>query len=295
MQTYYKFSEEEWYKSIQTFTQNAFLFVDNADRILADRRMAMAAVPVSNGIAYMGGFGPSILAVFLDWWLESGPDCVRTDEDGNEALTWRFAGSPLSGMNSRRCVYRDGRTAPISHGNFSAVWHSFSEVCKKYREEKRNTTDAFTIEEVVSILKHGATDEVSILQARLEVQKEKNARIQDALKQVSDERDELYKRYESLYTQHHLEGLKSFRRDLINYNREIGHAVQDVNLEQSALRKEFHEGKHSIEEHKSRMMQLKDRRIALEQKLAEFRQEGIDRLAGHDQCNVDIVKSFLRR
>ena len=93
----------EYRHSRDCFLQNAFLFLDNAERILGDPRMAMARVSVSNGLAYMGAFPTANLGTYLDWWLNSGLEEILHDNEGRKALTWSVSGSPLSGMNSCSC------------------------------------------------------------------------------------------------------------------------------------------------------------------------------------------------
>lgn len=140
-------------KHRQSFTDNAFLFLDNAERILADRRMALAPVDVGSGLAYTGTglFRGATLGVYLEWW-RSGACTNTTDREGREALTFCISGSPLSGMNSCSCVYRDGSIATIAHPHFADVWHSFVAINRRYADVNRD--GAFSIEEVVEMLQN---------------------------------------------------------------------------------------------------------------------------------------------
>lgn len=135
----------------QYFAEHAFLFFDNAERILADPRMALASVDVGNGLAYTGtaAFQGATLGVYLEWWL-SGCCPNTVDREGREALTFFISGSPLSGANSCSCVYRDGTIATIAHYPFPPVWRSFALVNRRYADVSRE--GAMSIEEVVEAL-----------------------------------------------------------------------------------------------------------------------------------------------
>jgi len=88
------------------FAKHAFFFLEKADEIFSDSRMFLAPVPVTNGLAYTGTFEQATLGIYIEWWLNCKED-VRHDSDGNDALTFKISGSPLSGANACLCVSRD--------------------------------------------------------------------------------------------------------------------------------------------------------------------------------------------
>lgn len=137
----------------QLFLDNAFYFLNNADKIFSDSRMFLAPVPIQSGIAYTGtsGFHNPTLGVYLEWWLNCETD-VTKDKKGRDALTYYIAGSPLSGMNHCACVYPDGKSKDISHYPFREVWSTFMKINNRYSESKAQY-EAYTLEEVVNILK----------------------------------------------------------------------------------------------------------------------------------------------
>lgn len=145
---------QEIIKLRQYLARYGFLFFDNAERILADRRMALASVDVGNGLAYTGTalFRGATLGVYVEWW-RAGACANTTDREGREALTYFIAGSPLSGINRCSCVYRDGTTASIEHKGFLDFWQSFAEINRRYASVDRD--GAYSLEEVVEALQHG--------------------------------------------------------------------------------------------------------------------------------------------
>lgn len=140
--------------STDLFVQNAFLFYRNADKILSDSKLFLTPVLVSNGLFYTGtsGFCNPTLGIYVEWWLGCESP-ITQDLDDNEALTWFFAGSPLSGSNKCRCVYPDGSTKEISHKKFLPIWSSFNAINTRYTEAKQRF-ESYSLEEAIAMLKN---------------------------------------------------------------------------------------------------------------------------------------------
>lgn len=136
------------------FLKNAFFFLDHTHIIMQDSRMFLAPVEINSGLAYTGenGFKSPTLGIYLEWWLTANCD-VRHDGNGREALTYRIAGSPLSGCNRCSCVYADGTTATIIHPSFANIWRSFVGVNRRYNEAKQ-IYESYTLQEVYKKLTH---------------------------------------------------------------------------------------------------------------------------------------------
>ena len=62
--------EEEKEELKKLFIENAFLFLENRERILCDSRMFLSPVPIQSGLAYSGtsGFHRPTLGIYLEWW-----------------------------------------------------------------------------------------------------------------------------------------------------------------------------------------------------------------------------------
>lgn len=282
----------EYLHSRNCFLNNAFLFLDNAERILGDSRMSMARVSVSNGLAYVGAFPLANLGTYLDWWLNSGMEEILHDKEGRKALTWLFNGSPLTGMNSCSCVYPDGSIATISHGCFARIRKTFSEASKRHRIDE--TIEPFSFEDVAEILKTNATTEEDILRARLTVQQRANSRLRFHLNQVIGEYMDVSNRYESMCLKYHKDELASFRDDLHRHMTETEKALQAIALEVTASRKEFRKGQKSKEEHTLLMRELNQRRSELKCQLAKFKEENIARLTANGELTKELIESYLQ-
>lgn len=282
----------EYRHSKECFLQNAFLFLDNAERILGDPRMSTAMVSVSNGLMYSGAFPTATLGTYLDWWMNSGLEEIRFDKEGRKALTWHIAGSPLSGMNSCSCVYPDGTTAVICHNSFCTVWRTFTDAIKRNRKEE-GTAEAFSIEEVAEILKTNATTEEEILLARLKVQQSANSRLRFNLNLIFGKYQDARNRYESICLKHYEDELSAFRSDLLRLTSETGKALQDIAVEVAASRKKYREGTKSKEDHTKLMAELNKRRSETERQLAKFKADGIARLTSNGELTKELIESYI--
>ena len=136
------------------FFQNAFYLYEHREVILSDSRMFLTPLPFKNNLAYTGtsGLNSATLGVYLEWW-EACEKTVLKDKDGTvRALTYFFAGSPLSGANHCSAVRRDGKTEGVQFSPFSEIWGSFGKINARYTEAKQRY-QAYTLEETLAILK----------------------------------------------------------------------------------------------------------------------------------------------
>lgn len=134
------------------FLNNAFLFLQNKDRIMSDSRMFLCPIPIQNGLAYTGtaGFNHPTLGVYLEWWL-SFEKATILKEDKTEWLVYFISGSPLSGANKCGIVNEKGDIESETLCPFSLVWRSFTSINKRY-DEAKSLYQAYTLEEVVKKL-----------------------------------------------------------------------------------------------------------------------------------------------
>jgi hypothetical protein len=144
--------EEKDERQKDLFLKNAFFFVENRERILADSRMFLAHVPMQSGLMYTGisGFIRPTLGIYLQWW-ETCQSAVYTNAENEKMLIFRLSGSPLSGTNSCRAVNSAGKDEKVALTKFCEAWTSFYKINTSYTEAK-NRFEAYTIEEVVNIL-----------------------------------------------------------------------------------------------------------------------------------------------
>lgn len=143
----------EWEK---LFLTESFFLYENRDRILSDRRMSLTPTPFKNGLAYTGssGLGDATLGVYLEWWGTCKRSVIKYDGEVL-GLTYRIAGSPLSGSNSCSAVNREGRTFTVRFiSPFSDIWSSFMSINSRYADIKKHyPASVYTLEETIAKLK----------------------------------------------------------------------------------------------------------------------------------------------
>lgn len=128
---------EETKRLQELFCKHAFLFLRNAETILADPRMANCVVPFRNGTAQTGVFPCHTLGTCLEWW-QTSEYATHFADDGRRALTYKFTGSLLSGVNTCYRVYEDGTTERFGNKELVNMCRSFLPICKRYYDKKEN-------------------------------------------------------------------------------------------------------------------------------------------------------------
>lgn len=141
---------EETKRLQDLFCKHAFLFLRNADTILADPQMAYCIAPFQNGTAQTGAFPCHTLGVYLEWWL-SGNLATHIAEDGRQALIYKFAGSLLSGVNICYRVFEDGTTERFSCKALINLCRSFSPISKRY-SDRRDEVVPYSLDEVIELI-----------------------------------------------------------------------------------------------------------------------------------------------
>ena len=136
----------------KSFAESAWLLFENRERILADPRMANVPIDMQNCLAYFGSkaFEGATIGAYLEWW--NGELGHRTDKLSEPFLVVRIAGSPLSGMNKCQIVKQNGEQNEVCLDRFPSMWHSLSNLCRKYRESTYDGT-FLTLEQVLLMLR----------------------------------------------------------------------------------------------------------------------------------------------
>lgn len=150
-------SSEEQLRQEKMFADNAFLLLANYRRIFSDSRMFLAPVYVRSGLAYSGYLPILTVGGYIELWLNC-PVSARFEEDGRMSLVWFVSGSPLSGRNACSFVNEDGDRRTVEIGKFYELRTAFAKIANYYGDAKEKY-EAYTLEEVVEILKKETSDE----------------------------------------------------------------------------------------------------------------------------------------
>ena len=146
--------EERIKKERDLLTHNLHLLYEHRKEILSNPKMFFTPVSVGHNLAYSGrsGFENPTLGIVLEW-LERCPYAKDIDANGEVALLYWLAGSPLSGCNKCSFISKDGTTSThpirVARG-FWCSWRAFMRINRKYAEQKK-TAEAYTLEEVINL------------------------------------------------------------------------------------------------------------------------------------------------
>lgn len=180
------------------FTDNAFIFLANRERILLDKRLFYAPVEVSRELAYIGNFEPMTLGEYVEWWHEC-PWSVHFDDDDRISLVWYVSEGP--GKYDNRCLAVDekGEMNMFSVSTSQPLRSGLFNVIQRHKQDVRPQV-VYSLQEAVVVLS-GKILEQEIYTNRLKefCQHVKKALLEDedryakAVKQVSDYKKKWYK------------------------------------------------------------------------------------------------------
>lgn len=150
----YRQEEERIKAQRELLTSNLHLLYAHRKEILNDPMMFFTPVEVGHNLAYSGrsGFEHPTLGIVMEW-LDRCPYAKDIDSNGEVALLFWLAGSPLSGSNKCSFISKDGTTSThpirVARG-FWCSWRAFMRINRKYTEEKK-TAKAYNLKEVIQI------------------------------------------------------------------------------------------------------------------------------------------------
>lgn len=194
------------------FYKHAFLFYRNAHRILSDSRMFLAPVSIQP-------FYHEIpLGAYVELWLNCGLDLTK-DNQGRDAITCTFAGSPCSGCNRCTCVYPDGHVARITHGGFISIYGLFQQIRGRYKEAK-GKYQAYTLQQVADMLMAAGETRESELGTQLEIAKANAHRQTRRFENLEKQYQKLEEKYHDLVMIHHKADLEAFREEYLAKKRQ---------------------------------------------------------------------------
>lgn len=255
------------------FIQHAFFFLANADRILQDERMAASPIDMGNNLAYLGrnGLAGATLGVYLQWWIDNRT--ARHDGEGRDALTYFFAGSPLSGQNSCRCVYPDGTTAKLVHREFLPLWSSFI----KLNKQPKPTCTPYSIAQVHDMLQaEGRTATAShdtehlLWEAKVRDLVRQHQQLQDSYDAMNRENRRLRDDYAAVCMKLHRDVLTPLVDEYRHMQAEALKQAEELMAHRCDLRKKHREGHLADKEFQQAMMQVQRQLRKVKEFLADF-------------------------
>ena len=286
-------SEEEKEKDRKLFLDNAFLFLQHRDRIMADSRMFLCPVPIQSGLAYTGtsGFYRPTLGVYLEWWLncENASICKN---DETKWLVYHIAGSPLSGSNHCGIVNESGKTKSESFSSFSSLWPSFMRINSRF-DEAKSLYQAYTLEEVVKILKEEGRTKIDdkgihILFLKIALRK-KHIELTKKIEYYEGEIDKLkFQLFSS-----HRAGLEAIMAVYKEKEEKKKKREDEINAECKELYRQLKSGEIDNKQYQKQLTPLKKEREHNKYLLEDYRREALNELFPDMRYTLDDAERFF--
>lgn len=282
-------------QDLRFFLDHAFDFFKNADRIFQDSRMFLAPVPTHCGLYYTGtsGFQHPTLGIYLEWWIKNEGDITK-DTEGNDALTYFFAGSPMSGTNSCKCVYPDGTVKVFSHKSFLLIWRSFMNINTKYTEAKQRH-EVYSLQEVWEILSSIEQSEASVLATKLMIQEGREKRLKEQLSALRNRYDELYQKFYKICLKHYQKDLDDFRDEYNRRKRETGNELKAIRDQRRKLKSQLKQGALDGKTYQKLLYPLNQKTKWMENQLGIFKGNIISNFLQSDDITYSMIVDYLHK
>ena len=135
------------------FIEYAHYLLGHKERILHDSRMLLCPIDFNSGMTFadLSVFQRPTLGVYLQWWSVYGG--TWTNEQGQEGLICKLAGSGLTGANCCTIVYEDGSVAKkVCINYFKDRAKTFVRINRAYTNAKERY-EYHCLDKVINILK----------------------------------------------------------------------------------------------------------------------------------------------
>lgn len=137
---------EETRLILNEFKESAWLFINNAERIMCDSRMFLTPI-------YTQSFSPFFksrprIGTFLEWWLHY-PQYSR---DGHGNPIYCISGNPMTGSHACYVIDPDGNSRKVSEKSLLPILTSFGKVNSLYKDAKL-TCEHYEMQDVIRMLK----------------------------------------------------------------------------------------------------------------------------------------------
>jgi len=272
---------QTWGSFEKIFSENVFLFLANADLIFSDSRMFLAQANVHSGMAYSGPFKQACLGAFLEWWIYFH----RFSIDKKGRPIWFLSGSPLSGCHACRTVDENGQSHKADlQSSFITTCKSFVGTCKDYREAQQYC-QAFTIEEVIEILK--GKDSLAS-KARIHTMME-YFKMDNEIQSLRHEVEDWQKRYSSvtdrlqhlLFEKYHSE-LTEYHNKCLNLETIADLKKEYYKQQRIESRRELKAGRITPQQHQKHITPLRKEAEEAEREWSFFSRERLAEILGDD-------------
>lgn len=287
--------EDEEKELERLFLSNAFVLLDNRERILSDSRMFLCPLPIRNGLAYTGtsGFHHPTLGIYIEFWLHCPAATVMKD-NGEKWLLWHIAGSPLSGSNRCSLVNSQGEWKCEQVSSFSGIWRPFMEINSRYNEAK-SKYDAYTLRRVLSILdSEGKTVNYKNQEHVFFLEQTIND-LKRCIYSLQGYANHILKKYHNALLKYNRDKLKSFLEEYDRRKNILNQRLEEIQQERIILRKRMKSNEIDHKEYQKLWMPLGREKRKKIWELDWFATDTLITLLGYERITLEEVREFLEK
>ena len=224
------------------FTDNAFVFLENWERVFSDSRIFLCPLPVHSGLAYTGtgGFRNPTLGVYIEFWKNCYAANIM-EKDGKKWLLWHMAGSPLSGSNKCGLVNPQGERKCQSITPFRGAWQPFIRINKRY-DEAKSKYQAYTIREVLEIFENEGRTVAYRKSMQIHFLQQEINRLRQEVENWKKYNSHLYNEFRDYLFKTKRGELRAFYAEYLAKEKEVNLRVEEIMRQRVILRLRMKEG-----------------------------------------------------
>jgi len=277
----------------KAFLENAFLFLENRERILSDSRMFLCPVPVASGLAFTGtsGFRHPTLGIYLEWW-EHCANANIMEKDGKKWLVYHLAGSPLSGSNRCGIVNRKGETKPQKIFGFFDLWTTFQKINCRY-DEAKSKYRAYSLREVLDIFQKEGRTVVYKKDIYIYFWEQENKKLRQEVENRKNYAFHIYQRYRDYMLYSKRAELEAFFTEYQNKSEEMTNQLREIHRKRMGLRKQMREGVIDNLQYQRLWMPINKEKKEIMAEVIRFERDTLRGMFPDFTVSVSDVKQFL--
>ena len=286
--------EDEEKELERLFLSNAFVLLDNRERILSDSRMFLCPLPIRNGLAYTGtsGFHHPTLGIYIEFWLHCPAATVMKD-NGEKWLLWHIAGSPLSGSNRCSLVNSQGEWKCEQVSSFSGIWRPFMEINSRY-DEAKSKYDAYTLRQVLSILENEGTKVAYEKSTHIFFLEQTIKKLKKEIHDLRRDSNRLYGKYRYHLLNEKRSELEAFFTEYQAKREDMRNKLDEIQVQRMKLRKQMREGEIDHLQYQRLWMPIHKEKNNIQADLRMYEMETLHEIVPDFFVSAYDVEQFLK-
>ena len=277
------------------FLDNAFVLLNNRERILSDSRMFLCPLPIRNGLAYTGtsGFHHPTLGIYIEFWLNC-PAATIMKENREKWLLWHISGSPLSGSNRCSLVNPQGETTCEQVRSFKDIWPPFMEINTRY-DEAKSMYDAYTLRQVLSIFENEGIKVAYKKNTNLFFLEQANKELKRSIRSLKAYTEHLYTKLHKALLELKCVELKAFMAEYNEREEAMAYRLAQIQHERLELRKQLKSNEIDGIQYQKLWMPFHKEKKQIVSEMNRFVDDALHTLYPDDSITLSEVKDFLEK